>query len=90
MSAERPDIDPTTMEVIAWVGADEFDGSRGIKSGRVPAGLVPLAAKGEHESRLRDGHLRAQLQNQANEYNVTIHLVRFRYVEVIETLTPGN
>lgn len=78
------------MTVVAWVGPDEFDGSRGLKQGMTPGGMTVLAAKGEHEAKLRQPALREQMQMMADAFQVRIQLVRFNYIEVIETIEPGK
>lgn len=85
---EPAKVDCTDMTLLAWVGPDEFDGTRGIKGAHTPVGWIPLAFKGEHEDRARSSNLRAQLQNLATEYGTRIQLVRFTYFEVVETLEP--
>lgn len=82
------EVDPTDMELLAWVGPDEFDGSRGIKAAQTPAGFVPLVAKDEHAAKIRSDSMRKQLQDFADLYGNRIQLVRFRFIEVVETLEP--
>lgn len=81
-------VDPSDMELLAWVGPDEFDGSRGIKSALTRVGWVPLAFKGEHLDRATSEMLREELRRLAGEHDTRIQLVRFRYVEVVETIEP--
>lgn len=76
------------MTLVAWVGPDEFDGSRGLKGGFTEVGFTPLVAKGEHEHKMRRPEFRAAMQALADEYKTRIQLVRFHYVEVIETVEP--
>lgn len=84
------EVDPTTMEILAWVGPDEKDGSRGIKSGVTPVGWIPLAFKGEHLSKAQREELRIGLRALASHYGNRIQLVRFTYAEVIETIEPES
>lgn len=82
-------VDPSDMEIVAWVGPDEFDGgSRGIKAAITPLGHVPLTAKGEHLDKIRADYIREQMQRLADQYGNRIQLVRFRYVGVVETIEP--
>jgi hypothetical protein len=81
-------IDASDMELLAWVGPDEFDGSRGIKSALTRVGWVPLAFKGEHLDRATSDMMREELHRLATEHGTQIQLVRFHYVEVIETIEP--
>lgn len=81
-------VDLNTMELIAWVGADEFDGSRGIKAAMTPVGWVPLAFKGEHLDRAMNPHLLTQLQAQATQYDVQMHLAQFQFSAALTTLNP--
>jgi hypothetical protein len=64
--------------IVAWVGLDEFGSGRvGLKIGTVPAGRIPLAAMAYDTTKLEALH--AQMQRQADQFNVTIRLARFVY-----------
>ncbi len=76
-----------TVELFAWIGEDEHGSGRvGIKTGKVPAGYIPLAAMGYDRHKLEA--LRAQLQLQADTFGKTIRLARFEFVEDVMTITP--
>jgi len=80
MSDESPDL-------FAWIGRDEFgSGEVGLKRGRVPAGDIPLVAT--RREKMDRPALLAQLQAQADDYNVEIRLVRYTGVETVVTITP--
>lgn len=80
------DVDLEGMNVLAWVGPDENDGSRGIKSAETRVGWVPLAFKGEHRDRADS--LREQLQRQADLFGTRIRLARFALAEVLDEIEP--
>lgn len=81
-------VEADDMTIVAWVGPDEFDGTRGIKGAFTRAGFVPLAAKGEHEEKLRRPEVCEAMRILSARYGTRIQLVRFAYVEVIETIEP--
>lgn len=72
----------------AWVGPDELgiEEEYGLKQASTPAGMVPLVSC--REGQLEQPYLVAQMQRQADEYGVTIRLVRFVAVEVVAELEP--
>jgi len=77
------------LELVAWVGEDEFgSGQIGIKQGLTAAGMIPLAAVGRDNHKLEA--LAEQLQLQANAYGKTIRLCRFRFVAEELVLQPKD
>lgn len=84
-------VDPRVeeLELIAWVGEDELgSGKIGIKQAMVPAGMIPLAAIGDHWDRLTSNNVLQGLQAQANHFGKTIRLCRFRFVAEEITIRP--
>ena len=64
------------MMMYAWVGEDENgSGKVGLKIGRAPAGMVPLAAMSFHLDRL--AKLLPQMEAQAAESGMKIRLMKF-------------
>jgi hypothetical protein len=78
------------LEIVAWVGEDEFGGPVGIKQAQVPAGMIPLAAMSYDQPKLAADYVVKQLQLQANLYGKTIRLVRFRMVAEEIILHPNR
>lgn len=77
------------LELVAWVGEDELgSGQIGIKQGLTPAGMIPLAAIGRDDHKMKA--LAEQLQLQANTYRKTIRLCRFRFVSEELVLRPKD
>ncbi len=77
------------LELLAWVGEDEMGSGRiGIKQALVPAGMIPLAAIGDHLDRLTSDNLLQGLQLQATHFGKTIRLCRFRFVAEEITIRP--
>ena len=64
------------MTIYAWVGEDELgNGKIGIKQGRVPAGIIPLAAMDYHLDRL--AKLLPGMEAQAAKSGLKIRLMKF-------------
>jgi hypothetical protein len=72
-----------SVELFAWVGEDELgSGEIGLKQARVPAGMIPIVAT--KESKVRQGHIREQLDAQGKAFGKRIYLCRFKFDGVVE------
>jgi hypothetical protein len=75
--------------IYAWIGEDEEGSGRvGIKQGRVPAGIVPLAAADFHLDRLVK--LLPLMEAQAVKYGKKIRLVKFAITKEIVSETKAG
>lgn len=78
-----------TPDLYAWIGLDEFGSGRvGLKQGHVPAGTIALVAMDYDRAKLE--RVAPQLQQQANQFGVTIRLARFTFAEDVLELRPGD
>jgi hypothetical protein len=87
--ASSPPLKLITLDLVAWVGEDEFgSGVFGLKQAETPAGIIPLAAIRAHEEKLR--RLKPQLEAQAVKYGKRIRLCRFTFMEVLDETEAGR
>lgn len=75
------DTDP---DLYAYMGEDELGtGEVGIKSGLVPAGLIPLVAVDRDLHKIEGGEVAAGMRWQAGHHGKEIRLVHYVPVEVV-------
>lgn len=78
-----------TVELVAWIGEDEFGSGRiGIKQARVAAGLIPIVAVLDDKYKVSRAEVVEQMQYQADQYGKTIRLVRYAPVEELIVVQP--
>jgi hypothetical protein len=74
------------MELFAWVGEDEYDGTLGLKQGVVPAGHIAIVST----SKEKLDKYWPQAEKQAREYGKRIYLVKFAFCEVLNKTIEGE
>jgi hypothetical protein len=77
------------LKCWAWVGEDDGpvrSGEIGLKQGRTPAGMIPLAAV--TPGKMHQGYIRDQMRFLVQHTGVKRYLVRFRVEAIEEVIEP--
>jgi len=74
-----------SIELFAWVGEDEMgSGEIGLKQARCAAGMIPMVAT--RQEKMDQEYIREQLHAQGITYNKRIHLCRFKFDGVVNSV----